>query len=335
VSIVLLAQHRRDQAETVLLQALRGGGVAGLAAMPDHSTRGGVTWVRPWLHQPREAIESYVRRFRLRHVDDDSNSDSRFDRNRLRMNVWPALQAAFPHAEAALAKCAQWAQEAADGLAELATLDLNQVSTDKGLDIKTWRLLSAARRANSLRAWLSAQQRDGGASAALTTRLMAELPGAGSATWPCGGGTLRLYRGVLTYQDDRPGLDRGAATAVECQLRVRGSGAYSLPGWGGRLLVRRCRNGGVPLAWLAYMELRPRTGGERFQAGIGRPPRSLKKQYQAASIPEWQRTGPLFYSGGQLVFVPGLGLDARVLALPNQLQVSLDWQSDRLNSLAR
>ena len=90
--------------------------------------------------------------------------------------------------------------------------------------------------------------------------------------------------------------------------------------------MRRVAEGGVPLAWLAQAEWRNRAGGERFQAGPGRPPRSLKQQYQAAGIPAWQRDGPLLYSGRQLVFVPGLGLDARVIGLPGQALVSLDWQ---------
>jgi tRNA(Ile)-lysidine synthase len=106
---------------------------------------------------------------------------------------------------------------------------------------------------------------------------------------------------------------------------VRRSGTYALPGWCGRLRVQRAQHGGVPLAWLAHLELRPRAGGERFQAGLGRPARSLKKQYQAAAVAQWLRDGPLLYSGGQLVFVPGLGIDARVLALPGQAQVSLEW----------
>lgn len=74
-SIVLLAHHRRDQAETWLLQALRGGGPAGLSAMPQEAVREGITWARPWLAQPRAAIEAYVRRHRLKHVEDDSNAD--------------------------------------------------------------------------------------------------------------------------------------------------------------------------------------------------------------------------------------------------------------------
>jgi tRNA(Ile)-lysidine synthase len=77
------------------------------------------------------------------------------------------------------------------------------------------------------------------------------------------------------------------------------------------------------------VELKAREGAEKFQAGIGRPPRSLKKQFQAAGIAEWERDGPLVYSGGQLVFVPGLGLDARVIGLPGQPLVMLEWHGAR------
>ncbi len=106
VDLVLLGHHRRDQAETLLLQALRGGGVAALSAMPKSVRRDGVTWARPWLEQPREAIEAYLRRHRLRWIDDDSNDDDRFARNRLRRRVWPALADAFTDAEGALAAAA-------------------------------------------------------------------------------------------------------------------------------------------------------------------------------------------------------------------------------------
>ena len=322
VSLVLLAQHRRDQAETWLLQALRGAGMAGLSGMPDSAVRDGITWVRPWLHQSRDAIEAYLRRHRLRFVDDDSNSDSRFARNRLRIQVWPSLQAAFPHAEATLAMSAQWAQEASSCLEELAALDLGRVASEQGLDVTAWLRLSAPRRTNALRAWLMLHRGQGGAGANLTARLLTELPSKRSARWPCAEGVLRLYRGSLSFE---AASSEVAQVSREQQLSVLRGGDYELPGWAGRLRVRRCQQGGVPLAWLAGMELRQRSGGEQFQSGIGRPPRSLKKQFQAAAMPSWLRAGPLFYSGGQLVFVPGLGIDARVLALPGQTQVSLEW----------
>ena len=322
--VVLLAHHQRDQAETLLLQALRGAGVAGLAGMPREVERDGITWLRPWLDHPREAIEAYVRSHRLRHVDDDSNDDPRFARNRLRLRVWPALSRAFPQAEASLADAATWAAEASACLAELAAMDLAQVSSQAGLNLKAWHGLSEARQTNALRAWLKlASGRI--APASLVQRLAHELPGSGSAQWELPGGVLRRHRGRLLFTDETPVVVSDVAR--EPSLSILRAGRFDLVGWGGKLVATRVKEGGVPLAWLAHLELRPREGGEQFQVGIGRPARSLKKQYQAANIPEWERDGPLIYSGGQLVFVPGLGIDARVLALPGQPQLSLHWHS--------
>src|SRR5262249_37298193 len=102
-SLVLLAHHRRDQAETVGLQALRGAGAAGLAAMPRVVQRGGLSWARPWLAQAPGAIDAYVELHGLGFVVDPSNADPRHARSRLRTSVMPALREAFPDAEVALA----------------------------------------------------------------------------------------------------------------------------------------------------------------------------------------------------------------------------------------
>ena len=322
-AVVLLAHHRRDQAETLLLQALRGAGVAGLAGMPQSIERDGITWLRPWLAHPREAIEAYVRQHRLHYIDDDSNADPRFARNRLRLQAWPALSQAFPQAEASLADAAAWAAEASACLVELAAMDLAQVSDDAGLSVEAWQGLSPARQGNALRAWLKAQT-GRAAPASLALRLQQELPGTGLAEWGAAGGVLRRYRGRLRFAHSEP-VQQNDATR-EASLSILRAGRFALAGWGGELVAKRVKEGGVPIAWLAHLELREREGGERFQAGIGRPPRSLKKQYQAAQMPAWERDGPLVYSGGQLVFAPGLGLDARVLALPGQAQLSLHWR---------
>jgi len=323
VSVVWLAHHRRDQAETFLLQALRGAGMAGLAGMPTSVERDGITWQRPWLSKPREDIEAYMRRHRLRHIEDESNGDPRFARNRLRLDVWPALAGAFDQAEASLATAAGWANEARTALDELAALDLGHVVNDGGLQVVPWLALSGARRSNALRAWLLAQT-GRPAAASLSVRLLEELPEKRSARWPVDGGELRLYRGSLIFSGRMTALG-SAAPRRETLLSVRRAGRYPLPGWDGRLHVERTSGEGVPLAWLAHLELRPRIGAEQFQSGLGRPPRSLKKQFQSAGVPEWNRAGPLLYSGGQLVFVPGLGLDARVLGFPGQPLVTLRW----------
>ncbi|SHN14485.1 tRNA lysidine(34) synthetase TilS [Rhizobacter sp. OV335] len=325
--LVLLAHHRRDQAETLLLQALRGGGVAGLAGMPRRVERDGVVWERPWLDTPREAIEAYVRKHRLRFIDDDSNDDERFARNRLRLAVWPALAEAFPQAEGSLAQSARWAQQAAAALDELAAIDLERVADASGLVVSEWRTLSEARQSNALRTWLATIGQP--APASLVLRLQHELGGQGA--WPAVGGELRVHRGRLGFVASQALLAQGLeALDRESTLSVLRAGRHALPGWGGELVVTRVKRDGVPLAWLGALALRAREGGEQFQAGVGRPPRSLKKQYQAAAVPAWERDGPLVYSGGQLVFVPGLGLDARVIGLPGQAQVALAWRRTAL-----
>ncbi|MEP7299672.1 MAG: tRNA lysidine(34) synthetase TilS [Burkholderiales bacterium] len=320
VTVVLLAHHQRDQAETLLLQALRGAGTAGLSGMPRSVMRDGIEWQRPWLAHSRDAIDAYVRRHRLKHIEDDSNADPRFARNRLRLQVWPALLTAFPGADAALATAAQWTQQADAALAELAHLDLARTATDEGLQVDAWLALSPARRSNALRAWLH-RAHGASAPASLVTRLLDELPIRRNARWPVASAELRVYRGVLR---SRP-VAEAPLPERETNLSIQRAGVLALPGWSGALRVEPVAEMGVPLAWLAHVELRERAGGERFQAGLGRPPRSLKKQFQGAAMPVWERDGPLVYSGGQLVFVPGLGLDARVIGLPGQPLVSLRW----------
>lgn len=182
-SLVLLAQHRRDQAETFLLQALRGGGPAGLASMARRFERDGLVWMRPWLDQDREAIEAYLRRHRLRAIDDPANHDPRYGRSRLRQQVWPALAAAFPHAEVTLATAAARAAEAADLMAEVAGADLAAAAPDGPLRVPALLALSPARRANLLRAWLAGVLA-GPVPETLVARLVAELPARGASRWP-------------------------------------------------------------------------------------------------------------------------------------------------------
>jgi tRNA(Ile)-lysidine synthase len=231
-----------------------------------------------------------------------------------------------------LADSAQWAQEALVCLSDLAQLDMVALESATGsLDIRAWLDLSAARRSNVLRAWLKLRL-GSAASASLVSRLMRELRPAGVAHWPLDSGELRLYRGVLSHRmEHKP--QSSSCTRFETTIAVQRIGKFPLPGWGGCLQVERAKGGGVHLAWLGQLELKSRQGAEQFQGSLSRPPRSLKKQYQAAGIPAWEREGPLFYSGGQLIFVPGLGIDARVLALPGQPQVSLRWSPSQVTEL--
>ncbi|MDP2004768.1 MAG: tRNA lysidine(34) synthetase TilS [Rubrivivax sp.] len=321
--LVLLAHHRRDQAETFLLQALRGGGPAGLSAMPASAPRQDLVWARPWLELPRAAIEAYVRRHRLHHVDDASNADPRFARNRLRLQVWPALGAAFADAEPALAQAARQAQHAAALAAEVAVLDLPALRQGDTLALAPWALLPPARQRNALRAWL-ADTLGTAVPQSLLERLWDELPGRRVAAWPAPGGELRLYRGLLGY---RPNAGAVASETGTLALDLSRPGDALLPAWGGHFSVTLAHEGGVPPALLqAPLSAGPRRGGERFHLAPRGAARSLKKQYQAAGVPAWQRSGPLLWlPDGRLLFAPGLGVDASLRAEPGLPQCVLRW----------
>jgi tRNA(Ile)-lysidine synthase len=319
---VALAHHRGDQAETFLLQALRSAGPAGLAAMPAAALRDGITWLRPWLEQPRAAIDAYVRTHRIRYVDDASNVDPRFARSRLRHSVMPVLRAAFPDAEQALASAAAQAARARALIDEVAQADRVAVSEGAALLLSRWQALSAARRRECLRAWLGPFANHG-VSEALLDRLEAELPGSRPARWPFDGGELRRYRDTVTVT-----LPQAAAAPPRpCRAEVDRIGTHDVPGSGATLRVRAAAQDGVPQALLRGACWQARNGSERFQRAPGTPARSLKKQFQAAGIPAWSRAAPLLVAAdGQLIFVPGLGTDARALAAPGHPRVSLTWQ---------
>lgn len=319
--LVLLAHHRRDQAETFLLQALRGGGVASLSAMPREVRRDGVTWARPWLEKPADAIDDYVRRHRLRHIDDDTNGDSRFARNRLRAEVWPALIAAFPDAEASIAAAAGWAQAASALLDAQAEVDLASIVDSDVLDLAAWRSLPDVRRGNAMRVWLR-QRLHHAAPASLVIRLLREADTAGAQRWPAPGGELRSYRGRLRYRAEKT----GAGAPALLQLDLSKPGSYPVDAWHGTWLVDTASSQGLSLASATELQMRRRRPGDRFQAGKDRPPRSLKLQYQAAGVPAWQRDGPVLCRAGKLVFAEGLGIDAGAWAANGEPQVRLIWR---------
>jgi tRNA(Ile)-lysidine synthase len=324
-SLILLGQHRRDQAETVLLQALRGAGPAGLAAMPRRIERDQLTWARPWLDWPREAIDAYVARHRLKFLHDPSNDDARYARNRLRAAVWPALQSSFADAEPCLAALARRAQEADAALAELAALDMQACTVGEALITAEWRRLSPARQANALRAWLRGQ-RGRGPAETLVQRLLAEI-GRTSTRWPLDRELdVSLHRGRLRLAAP---LRPSAADPVEAiRLDLSRPGVVQVPAWRGRFEVDHCRTHGLAPEALAEVWALPRQGGERFQIAPRSLPRALKKQYQALDVPDHQRRGPLLWVDGRLLYVPGLGIDARAWADAGSTALVPRWIGD-------
>lgn len=149
---IALAQHADDQVETLLLALSRGAGVAGLAAMPAQWQRGGLAWHRPLLEVPGADIRCWLQAQHQTWVEDPTNSDERYTRNRIRARLLPALEAVFPAFRTTFARSASHAAQAKELLLELAEQDLAQVGNPPC--ITALQALSMARQANVLRHWL-------------------------------------------------------------------------------------------------------------------------------------------------------------------------------------
>ena len=166
-----LAQHADDQVETLLLALSRGAGLPGLACMPAVAERHGVTYHRPWLNVPGAALREALRAVGQTWVEDPTNADTRFTRNRIRAELLPALEQAFPSFRQTFARSASHAAQAQTLLQEVAQEDLQTVGNPPA--IKALQHLSEARQSNVLRHWLALEHSQ--ASAAQLQALLVQV----------------------------------------------------------------------------------------------------------------------------------------------------------------
>lgn len=152
---IVLAQHADDQVETLLLALSRGAGLPGLASMPARFERFGVTYHRPWLQEPGQDLRDALARVGQRWVEDPTNADTQFTRNRIRLELLPALDKAFPAFRHTFARSASHAAQAQSLLQELAEQDAQQVGLPP--NIQALQRLSPERQTNLLRHWLAQQ----------------------------------------------------------------------------------------------------------------------------------------------------------------------------------
>ncbi len=303
---LLTAQHRTDQAETLLLALLRGSGPAALGAMPERRRLGRGWLLRPLLGHDREQLQDYARTLGLHWIEDDSNRSLRPDRNYLRHQVWPQLRARWPALDSVLGRAARHQQDSSTLLEALAVADLQSLGDSPGLPLALLGSLAAARRRNLLCHWF--RQHTGRTA---PVWLLAQLPGVIGAranrnpVLRCEDMELQRYRGALYLHQALP-----VAPAAPLHWRVAEPIALppgtlhgtAMPGRG--LSPEALRDG--------CLELRFRSGGER----LGAPPgRSLKKFLQQRRVYPWLRPClPLVYHAHHIVCVPGLWTDPALQA---------------------
>lgn len=149
---IAIAQHADDQIETLMLALSRGAGLPGISAMAAQWQRAGLTYCRPLLQVGSLEIRAWLKEQGAVFIEDPSNVDERFTRNRIRARLMPALQACFPQFRDTFARTSRHAAQAQAVLQEVATQDLARIGVLP--DIKTLQTLSRPRLANLLRHWL-------------------------------------------------------------------------------------------------------------------------------------------------------------------------------------
>jgi len=316
---VAFAHQLDDQAETVLLSLLRGAGVRGASGMPALGKLGAKPLLRPLLEVARAELLGYARSNGLQWIEDESNRDPVHARGFLRLRVVPLLEQRYPRWRQALARAARHFAEADALLRELAQAQRAErlrLADLRGRPAPAARLLLR----DHLAAW-GLRPPTTRRLADMLRQLTAAAPGA-RVEFAHDGAVLRAYRGELRVERLPP-----AAPALQ-SVRWSGERRIALPALGGEMRFRRVRGTGVALAMLEgrAVQLRLRNGGERLQPDSRRPRRTLKNLFQEAGVPPWRRDRlPLLFCGDDLVWVPGLGVDARYRASAGAPGLQPEW----------
>ncbi len=328
---IVLGHHQDDQAETLLLQLARGAGVKGMAGMAVQDTKRKL--LRPLLNVPRITLEAYAKQHKLTWIEDESNTDTQFDRNFMRHFVLPVLKKQYPVIAQTISRSAQHLAQASYLLDDLAQLDAKNCRFDFSEPSKLWLQplanLSVSRINNCLRWWLSLnnlqmpsaaqlqqvvqQLFDAKADSAIKIKLAQKADAAEKLT-------LRRYQHFAYIVKD-------IAPYEPINLLWQNEETLVLPD-NSSLFFNKKMGEGLSLRMVNNAELRikNREGGERFLPELGRPSRDLKVMLQTHAMPPWQRNRlPLIFLDEKLVLIPNIAVDASLKASTNELGLCVDW----------
>ncbi|MEW5756582.1 MAG: tRNA lysidine(34) synthetase TilS [Pseudomonadota bacterium] len=321
---LLTAHHQDDQAETLLLQLLRGSGVKGLAGMPARSAFAQGLLLRPLLDFSRAELEDYARAQGLRWVEDESNLFRGYDRNFLRHELVPLLRERWPAAQALFARTARHCAEAAELLDELARLDLQAILAEDSqtIHIPALLALSESRQRNALRGWITAA----GFRLPETAQLEQIQRNVLHAAWDatpcvrCGAAEVRRYRDGLYLMKALAPHDPAQRIAWDMTQPL------ALPQLDVGLVAKADVGKGLAQARLtgAHITVRFRQGGEHCRP-VGRAHHhDLKKLFQEAGVPPWRRDRiPLIFVDDRLAQVVGHWVDEAFAAKPGEPSIDI------------
>lgn len=360
---LLTAQHLDDQAETLLLQLLRGSGSKGLAAMPRLKQFSGGYLCRPLLHYRKKDILAYARQHQLEWIEDESNFEQRFDRNFLRRSIFPLLQSRWPAVMNNFSRSAELQSESQQLLEQMAEEDMhdarvynqaNECETDKLLSENLLALRSRyhndIRLKNILRYWISLNDVPLPSRKILQEIITAVLYAGDDAEprvdWNRDAfhAEVRKYRNKLYLLKSppdgiKPGPQQGWLT-LEHPLILEGRGKIILQAYadqqpddpGDHLKMASKAAGGFDKQRLLSRPVSVvfRQGGERYRRSDKDCSHPLKHWFQEQAIPPWERQSmPLIYWGDQLIQVGEQVVNFSLISGDAENSLIIRWITDK------
>jgi tRNA(Ile)-lysidine synthase len=324
--ILLTAHHQQDQAETLLLQLLRGSGAKGLSAMPRIQRFHDGWQARPLLGFTREQVLGYANRNGLQWVEDHSNTDECLDRNYLRRQIWPKLQEHWPGATRTLARAAAHQAEAAALLACLAQEDLRDLRLERAniLDNRRLQAIDRPRLANLLRHWLGELGLPLPNSAKIQQMIETVVHSRCEAN-PCvnwGDAEVRRYRYAVCAASRLP----PPVPEWTTEWDLHESCVTPM----GVLQAELVQGRGIRRDAIEHDRLRVhyRNGGERIRPEGDAHHRDLRKLFQQRGVFPWYRNWvPLLFIGDRLAAVAGMWMSGEVAAGKNEPGWAISWSS--------
>jgi len=310
--LVVLAHHEDDQAETFLLQLMRGAGVKGLSSMA-HFDEQRHLW-RPLLNTSRSDIETYAKQHKLKWIEDESNQNIDFDRNFIRSKILPILKNRFSHIIKVISRSSSHLAEAQHLLDDLAKIDLKSYLKSnqykRKLQVKTLNKLSLYRAKNVLRYWLELNDQMMPSRDLLNELLRQVLMAKKDAELK-----IQISKAfeIRRYQDAIYIVSKNEKNQKNYEIIWAGEPEIILPN-GQKLTFKKVKGRGINLKFLKRKKLtiRNRRGGEFFKPDPKRSTKKIKQMFQESNLPPWERENlPLIFVGDDLAFVPNFGIDVK------------------------
>ena len=320
---LVTAHHQNDQAETLMLQLLRGSGLKGLASMPSYDEERHL-W-RPFLKLSRDLIEEYAKNNNIRFIEDESNKNIEFDRNFLRLEIFPKLIKRFPQTIKSLGRSADLVAEGLNLNKAIAKEDAkNYFSEDFiKLNTKIFSTLPRDRVVNLIRWWLDKNQQKMPSQKIMDqiyTQIISAKKDAQINIHISSEMSVRAYKNFLW-------LVKIKKEKNSYDLIWKGEGVFELPG-SGKLLFKPCLGKGISLEKVgsSILRIQNRKGGERFKPKRNQPTRTLKYLLQEMNMPPWEREFlPIIYSEDMLVAVPNYGVHHEFVTDKDKMGLIIEW----------